>query len=558
MQDLANRKAFSYLDRLVTGKVHSFTDDLRYWRTRFILFPSDVAPAERSGPDGKPLKLEELYIQGAASVLDVIAKQRWKDPHQDVEPPPPKILPTWLDPSACILDETLMGQLQALHASTQAKPKRDAKNKDLATTPLTDIATMMRDSKTGLRIGDLWWQRTQYTDAFTGEAFVDWVVRSFADLTSRETAAECAKDLYQRGLIEHAIGTHDFIDGYYYYRLKDEYAGRSRAKKPQRWFAKNFLRDNTTSPDPVASSLNYKVAVGNPFGLTPPSAHSGMAAARKRKIVMSQTMVIDLHTKAKKTDRGEGAILHSDIIHNPANGFHFELNWLGVSVGLVEESRLKWCKEAEKWGLRLVEAPVEQIKDIPKKYAYRSCFPIKLALAPPSVADLDLRLPEAIRTAFFFEYAILTQRFGFVLDVEANTRYPDDVVVEYSYRKAVFDHSQFVHKSGLALVQCIGGEDGFLWSHNRLFFSSQNRMTQTSSSESFRAAHNEAERMCDELDAFCQNPAELAAFYESIMPPLPEDLAGEVSVIDEVRTGTIAPEPTPALSADRPLGLLFQ
>jgi len=40
--------------------------------------------------------------------------------------------------------------------------------------------------------------------------------------------------------------------------------------------------------------------------------------ARKRKIKMSQTMVVDLDA-AKKSDRAEVAILHTDVVHNSRN-----------------------------------------------------------------------------------------------------------------------------------------------------------------------------------------------------------------------------------------------
>ncbi len=32
-----------------------------------------------------------------------------------------------------------------------------------------------------------------------------------------------------------------------------------------------------------------------------------------------------------------------------------------------------------------------------------------------------------------------------------------------------FEYSQFVHRSGVAFVQVLGGLDGFLWLNNRLF-----------------------------------------------------------------------------------------
>lgn len=186
--------------------------------------------------------------------------------------------------------------------------------------------------------------------------------------------------------------------------------------------------------------------------------------------------------------------------------------------------RQKWNVVAERHGLRLVEAPVEQIKDIGKKCAYRACVPIKLAKPPPSVADLGERLPEAIRTANYFEHSILTQKFGFVLDVEATNRYPDHIEVEYSYRQAaIFDHSQFVHRSGVALVQCVGGQEGFLWSDNRLFFSASSRYR----SEQYATVdgqnltrQQQADRIRQELEAFCGDVRALEQFYESVLPPV--------------------------------------
>jgi hypothetical protein len=221
--------------------------------------------------------------------------------------------------------------------------------------------------------------------------------------------------------------------------------------------------------------------------------------------------------------------------------FHFELNWIGVTAGLLDDMRQRWSGIAEKHGLRLVEAPVEQIKDIGKKCAYRPCFSINLALPPPTIADLDERLPEQIRTANFFEYAILTKKFGFVLDVEATYRYPDDLEVEYSYREAaIFEHSQFIHKSGLALVQCIGGTEGFLWSDNRLFFSASTRYRADSMHPATSLSKQEqADQLREELEQFCSDAEALAEFYASVVPPLqPIEIgtgsAGAVHKMDEV------------------------
>jgi hypothetical protein len=214
---------------------------------------------------------------------------------------------------------------------------------------------------------------------------------------------------------------------------------------------------------------------------------------------------------------------------------HFELNWLGVTAGLLDELRAKCAAQAERFGLRFIEAPVEQIKDISARSAYRAPIPIPLALEPPAIPDLAARLRATMlqstgNIANWFEFKIL-ERFGFVLDVEGRDRYPETVEVEYLYRTQTavggFDYSQFCHKSGLALVQCVGGTAGFLWADNRLYINSPGRGTSraTGSGDNYPMAPvprlgrgEEARLLREELERFCQDPAALGRFYEEMTP----------------------------------------
>jgi hypothetical protein len=208
--------------------------------------------------------------------------------------------------------------------------------------------------------------------------------------------------------------------------------------------------------------------------------------------------------------------------------FHFELNWLGVTAGLLDELRAKCSALAERYGLRFVEAPVEQIKDIGLKCAYRAPISIRLAIPPPVIPDLHLRLTEASgsgQCTDFFEHAILTQKFGFVLDVEATDRYPETIEVEYTYRqKARFEYSQFIHRSGLALVQCIGREAGFLWCDNRPFISAPTRGRQQSMEaysgnvSPMSARLEQARQLRADMEAFCSDPIALSKFYAEVTP----------------------------------------
>jgi DEP domain-containing protein 5 len=180
-------------------------------------------------------------------------------------------------------------------------------------------------------------------------------------------------------------------------------------------------------------------------------------------------MVIDIDPD-KRSDQAECVILHHDIIHNPGTVFHFELQWIGTTARFIEDAIRSWQKVIEKYGLRLVETYVTQISDIRERNAFQSCFPLQLAVPPPIVPDLHTRLnlPAGTnQTAKYFEYKLL-EKFGFIVDVEAAELYPDHVDVVYSYRRSAFTYSQFVHRSGVAFVQVLGGSRGLMFLTNRL------------------------------------------------------------------------------------------
>jgi len=248
-------------------------------------------------------------------------------------------------------------------------------------------------------------------------------------------------------------------------------------------------------------------------------------------------------------------VSHSfDAGNNTLNvaSFHFELNWLGVTAGLLDELRIKCSAQAERYGLRFVEAPVEQIKDISMRCAYRAAIPIPLALAPPLVPNLHLRLAKhgTGQPANFFEYAILTQRFDFVLDVEATSRYPETIEVEYAYRgRSKFDCSQFCHESGLALVQCIGGKEGFLWCDNRLYIAAPSRGRGAAVNQDQypnapvplrMTKQEEAVALRGRLEAFCADALALREFYDEVLRGLGD--VGSLSTIEEEADSKIKEE----------------
>ncbi|KAK8861559.1 hypothetical protein IAR55_002381 [Kwoniella newhampshirensis] len=574
--DVTMKVNYNHLDHLINGDRKTL-DPLRYWRTRFVLIPSGKEPVSFPGmmPKNEHLESVDLLWLGAQKVIETLNRFLLKKSDSQLQPvsgsssqqAPLRIVTTTFDPSTCVLDEELMMDLER---QINGKEKTEGVGKTLEGMTLAALAEMMCQTGNGLVIRTRWWEARQHVSSFTGAQFCEWLQNTFEDVTTREKADQWAKSLLEKGLIEHVTGSHGFLDYWHlYYRLREPYDQAQPNKRNNKsWFGSGsklatngvatLATENGHPPSsngpaqsdstgtgqiPAASSTSSNVSSSNAFSSVSPlnsqggptvSANDAKAllakiyedpkegkGKKKRRIKMSQTRVLDLD-QSRKSDRAEVAILHADVVHNARNAFHFELNWLGVTAALLDELRQKLSAQAERYGLRFVETPVEQLADMPLKCAYRCAIPIRLALPPPVIPDLHLRLVAVAhgtgQAENYFEYCILTKKFGFVLDVEAADRYPDNIEVVYSYRKSKFDYSQFCHKTGLVLVQCVGGEKGFLWSDNRLIVSAPTRRGVGNRVEEARALRKEMEDFCGDREA-------LRKFYEEVLPPLPGEVA---------------------------------
>ncbi|RDB22222.1 Vacuolar membrane-associated protein IML1 [Hypsizygus marmoreus] len=481
------------LDMLVAGYEHHFNESLRYWRTRFIVIPTTEPPSSLNGPTGEVLNDEEIRIIGIDKLAEQFTKLRWQPAEEKATHPAPpvRLLQTTLGPALCVRDAALMDQLDQIHAAGPLR-KKIKSEREIGEMSLAAIAKAMREED-GVPIKNYHWHRSQYPNSFIGYDMVSWLVREFRDVSTRTQAAEWGLKLQEQGLFEHCRGYHSFLDGHYYYRLKGEY---SIAMTPKGWF-RRYAADDLT---PRAGY--YPSSVARPKNPSP--------RRNKKRIILSQSMVIDIDPNkaaklAQKSDQAESVILHHDIIHNPGTVFHFELQWIGTTARCIEDLIRQWGRTIDRYGLRLVEAYVTQISDIRERNAFQSCYPLRLAIPPPIVMDLEKRVPEGTQTTHYFEYAIL-RKLGYIIDVEAASMYPEQIDVIYSYRRSPYKYSQFVHRSGMAFVQVLGGSQGFVFLMNRL-------MSPARMSKNFRPTVI-AEELRAELQAFCEDKKTLQQFYD--------------------------------------------
>jgi hypothetical protein len=199
------------LDMLVAGYEQQFNESLRYWRTRFVVIPT-LEPPTYSGV-GDRLTEEEIRIFGIEKLTEMFSRARWHAPDERVAGPAPsvRLLVTDVGPAAMVLDDNLMACLDEIHAAGPLRKKMKSE-RDVADMSLAAIAKAMREED-GVVIKEHRWQREKYPDTFLGFEFVNWLVREFRDVSTRDQATEWGVRLQEQGLFEHSRGRHGFFDG---------------------------------------------------------------------------------------------------------------------------------------------------------------------------------------------------------------------------------------------------------------------------------------------------------------------------------------------------------
>jgi hypothetical protein len=149
---------FNYLDRLIAGEEDKLQSNLRFWRARYLLIPSGrdpsaaaiatLMPKRAAGEEYNP---SEVLITGAMKVLETLAKTQWRRPDEPLRTL--RLLATTFDPSACVLDEGLMSELERF---TSGKERIETGH-TLEGMTLQTLADMMNKPNNGLIIRDRWW-----------------------------------------------------------------------------------------------------------------------------------------------------------------------------------------------------------------------------------------------------------------------------------------------------------------------------------------------------------------------------------------------------------------
>jgi DEP domain-containing protein 5 len=517
--------SWNYVDSFLAGHDEEMTETLRFWRARFVLIPVQDTNINhrRQGEDSE----EEIRLEGIKALTQLWQRHRYIPPSERMfqslasrkrkDPNPLNIVYQTQDPSVVVkgeLETLALADADEAHVRrgqllSESEPFRKA-NLNIAALAEAIQAPVERG---GVRMQNRRWHFRLHYNCFIGSDMTTWLLENFEDVETRAEAVELGnmlmvKDDERRsrekdfvkdagkenrdiGIFVHVEKRHPFRDGQYFYQVVGENA-KPRPERGGGWPFGSRRRDNSVPSTPLAetpardspkperlrSGSNNEEKSSNSGTTTPTFSGQG------RKVALSKVMKYDVDPR-KRSYRPERINLHYDRLHNPDNCYHIRIDWMNVTPKLIEDAIESWASTAEKYGLRLIEVPIGEACSITETHPFRSPYMVNLAIAPPekqppTYFDATSLVPQASCSRHYYQKAIL-KKHHFVLDMEAAQNFPTNVDVTYSWGRPDYRYSQYIHKSGVLLLQ-ITDDGNFLLLANKLY---NNRATSSREQERF-------------------------------------------------------------------------
>lgn len=501
---------WSFIDSYIAGHTDELTENLRFWRARFVLIPMEARHQSwpRSVAGDSP---EEIRLEGIRKLAQTWQKNRYIPPserkYHSAGPRKRKaindlgIVFKTEDPSVVIAAELeslpLLENLDASARKGQLIVNKERFKKSTLNLAALAEAIQQPVENGGVQMRNRRWHIRLHYNCFIGSDMTTWLLENFEDIESREEAEALGKMLTapegderkdkdkdegkkekEKRLFVHVEHRHPFRDGQYFYRIVEEYAKpvppgwfntrrRADVSVPSTPLSENMPRD--TSRPGLSRPTSIHEATSQVSGTGTPTQPLG--SGQRPRVVLSKVIKYDVDQR-KRSYRPERINLHYDRLHNPDNCYHIRIDWMNVTARLIEDAIRMWSKEAAQYGLRLVEVPIAEACTITEVNPFRQPLRIKLATPPP------LQQPAVFfdQTSFsaqpqpgrhYYQKAIL-RKFDFVLDIEAASNFPPDVDVTYSWGKPDYKYSQYIHRSGHLLAE-ITDDGDFLLLANKLF-----------------------------------------------------------------------------------------
>lgn len=501
-------------------------EDQGVCKMRFALIPVQPSESERT-----TLSEEERRIDGIQRLtlmwqrhrhIDVEAEQQHasmvkpKGSKIERDPNPLAIEYQTRDPSAVVNSMATTNDSTSQEGDTGEMDVYHSSNFDI-----TKLTKHMQESPpNGVELRDRRWFTRLHFKCFRGDELCNWVLRVFKDLHTREEAVALGNQLMDRDIFTHVRGKHEFRDGHYLYQIRSAYRAFDYPDNAG-LFSKGIGRSVPSTPMvEMKQSPAFRATQGESDSSsrgTPTPTSAPVGQKERKSILLTEKLRYNVDPN-KKSEQLEVVDLHYDRIHNPDNCYHIQLDWTSTTPKLIRESVARWSSVVDGHGLKLVQLPMKEVCKLHEQHPFDQAVSVKLATRPPKKApatpllNADGASPSTAAEDALASHKAFLRKLDFVLDLESAKSFPRAVDVSYSWGKPDFELTQFVHKSGLLLVQIANtSEADFLLLPNRLA-----PQISTSGKKSNAA---KLEDIVAKFKSFCKDEEALKAFYHDLNKP---------------------------------------
>jgi hypothetical protein len=424
-------------------------------RIKFVLLPADIPKSTYLTSNDKLdiLTPEETRVEGLRRLITVLHRGVFSPEGRTKKSTKEEIFPEinfYTGDLISFLREQFVNNGGFLKRVSSSPSVAEILNKDVT---LSELSIQLQGPR-GVKLIDRRWHWKVHKNCFRGVELVNWLLDHFNDINTRDEAVAYGNELMEQGLFVHVENRHKFLDGHYFYRidyvpLKDEVNPRSRNASVGSKSSKNFA---------FTPVINPSEELKKPEGLN--------ISTKMQKFVLSQSLKYDLDP-SRNSYRREVMKVHYDNVHNPNHCFHIRLEWLTATPKLIEDTVNGWLRMCERYGLKLVETPWGELREVPHVNPFHSFVEIRLAVNPwddPEFAD-----PEIMKKHRFFYHIYLLEHSGFLMDNRASMffRHEDDEFeIMYSWGRPEFKYAQYIHKTGAYMAEIRDDGDLFLAPNN--------------------------------------------------------------------------------------------
>ena len=471
-----------YIAHYESQRNMSLPEHLRYWRVRFVLIPMQPpSHSKRRAQTSNEDNEEEVRLEGIRKLTQVWQKNRFVAPEErrfqstsrtKKDPNPLDIIYRTRHPSAVVeaeLNETLLLEDEVVDGKpTQLLP--DSDRFERSNLNLASLAQAVQSDR-GVKMIDRRWHLKLHYNCFIGLEFTTWLLDNFRDVDSREEAVELGNDLMKGGLFVHVEKRHNFRDGNFFYQIANDYRA-PRAGSRSSWFGRMSSVPSTPIVDNVSNSSSGLHTRPNTSDEDNASDASLLIQTGKTRpsVVLSKSLVYDVDYR-KRSYRQELVTIHYDRISSADDCYHLRIDWMNVTPKLIDDAVTSWATLSERYGLRLVQLPIDEASRVNELHPFRGPYVIRLARPPPEEQPQgyfdNTSLGPTSATSYPYHKELL-KRFNFVLDLEAAKDFPSSVDVSYSWGSPEYRYPQFISRDGVLLAQITEGGD-FLLFTNRLY-----------------------------------------------------------------------------------------